>query len=63
MPAKEVDFSRSIAHVRIHVERVIGRMRKFDYLQSKIGIRQVDLLDDAMVIISAVVNLNQSMVS
>ena len=25
MPAKDVDMSRQIAHVRIHVERVIGQ--------------------------------------
>ena len=63
MPADDVDYSRSLAHVRIHVERVIGRLRKFSYLQSRISISQVDLLDDAMVIISAIINLNNSVVT
>ncbi|XP_047135308.2 uncharacterized protein LOC101238062 [Hydra vulgaris] len=57
-----VDESRQIAHVRIHVERVIGRLRKFRILQNIISLTQVDLLDDVMVIITSLVNINSSVV-
>lgn len=63
MAARDIEYSRQIAHVRIHVERVIGRLRKFTILQSIIPVSQVDLLDDVMVIIAALVNVNNSVVS
>ena len=63
MPAKDVDQSRKIAHVRIHVERVIGRLKTFKILNSTIPISQVDLLNDVMIVVSALVNLNKSVVS
>ena len=44
MQAKDVDESRKIAHVRIHVERVIGPLKKFKILNSTIPITQADLL-------------------
>ena len=62
MAARDVDLSRQIAHVRIHVERVIGRMRKFHILQSIIPVTQVDMLDEIMVIIASIVNINHSVV-
>ena len=63
MPAKDVDESRKIAHVRIHVERVIERLKTFKMLNSTIPISQVDLLNDVMIVVSALVNLNKSVVS
>ncbi len=63
MSGKEVDTSKKIANVRIHVERVIGRVRKFRILQSTIPITQVKLLYKIMTIISALVNINNSVVS
>ena len=63
MSGKEVDNSRRISNVRIHVERVIGRMRKFRILQSTIPILQVHLLDNVMSVIAALVNINSSVVS
>ena len=62
MPHQDIDHSRQIANLRIHVERVIGRMRKFSILQSVIPLKQVDLLDYVMVIITAMVNISPSVV-
>ena len=63
MPAKDVDESRRVAQVRIYVERVIGRLKTFKILNSTIPISQVDLLNDVMIVVSALVNLNKSVVS
>ena len=59
----EVDTSRQLSNARIHVERVIGRLKKFRCLQTTVPIQQVDLLDNVMIIISGCVNLNQKIVS
>ena len=63
MSGKEVDTSRRISDIRIHVERVISRLRKFRILQSNIPMTQVKLLNDVMIIIAGLVNLNNSVVS
>ena len=63
MSGKEVDTSRRISNIRIHVERVISRLRKFRILQSNIPMTQVKLLNDVMIIIAGLVNLNNSVVS
>ena len=57
MSGKEVDASRKTSNVRIHVERVIGQLRKFTILQSNIPMTQVKLLNDIMIIIAGLVNL------
>ncbi|XP_065640083.1 uncharacterized protein LOC136072707 [Hydra vulgaris] len=59
----EVDTSRQISNVRIHVERVIGQIKKFRIIHMTVPITQVDLLDDIMFIICALVNLNMSVVT
>ena len=63
MSGKEVDNSRKISNVRIHVERVTGRIRKFRILQSTIPILQVHILDNVMSVIAALININNSVVS
>ena len=57
---KDVDESRQLAHVRIHVERIIGRVKGVRLLQATIPILQVDSLDDMLVVICGAVNLNES---
>lgn len=63
LPAKDVKESRCISNVRIHVERVIGQLKKFRIIQSTLKISQIDLIDDVMIIIAAAVNMNRSVVS
>ena len=63
LPAKDVDESRKLSNVRIHIERVIGQLKKFRLLQNTVPISQVDLLDNAMIVICALVNLRKSVVS
>ena len=62
LSGREVDRSRKIANVRIHIERIIGRLRKFNIINTSIPISQVTLLDDVMVVVCALVNLNQSVI-
>ena len=62
LPAREVDESRNLANVQIHIERVIGRLNKFKISSSITPISQVDLLD-VMIVISGLVNWNESFVS
>ena len=61
--AKDIDISRQIAHVRIHVERIIGCLKKFKILNTTIPITQVDLIDNIMVSIAGIINLNASVVN
>ena len=58
----EVDTSRQLSSVQIHVERVLGRIKKFRLLQTTLPLTQVDLLDDIMVIVCGLVNINNSVV-
>ena len=60
MSAKDVDMSRQIVHVRIHVEPAIGQLKKFRILNSVIPNSQVNLTDDIMVIISGILDLSPS---
>ena len=63
LTARDVYISRYIAQVRIHVERVIRRFKKFKILSSVIPLSQVDLLNEIMVTICGITNLNPSVVN
>lgn len=63
LAAKDVDESRKLSNVRIHVERVIGQLKKFRLLQNTVPISQIDLLDNTMIVICALVNLRKNVVS
>ena len=58
LSGKEVDTSRQISNVRIHLERVIGQLKKFCMLQNIVPLTQIDLLDDIMIIVCAIIILN-----
>ena len=63
LSGKEVDSSMQLSNVRIHVGMVIGRVAKFCMLQNTVSLTQLDSLDSIMVIVSAIFNLNKSIVS
>ena len=58
----EVDTSKQLSSVRIHMKRVIGRIKKFRLLQTTLPLTQVDLLDHIMVTVCGLVNINNSVV-
>ncbi|KAK1883948.1 52 kDa repressor of the inhibitor of the protein kinase [Dissostichus eleginoides] len=62
LSAQEVDTSRQLSRVRIHVERVIGRWKNFKILQTVIPLSQVDILDDVVIVCGALTNLCKSVV-
>ena len=63
LSGKEVDTLRQLSNVRIHVERVIGQIKKIRMLQNIVPLTQMDLLDEIMVIVCAIINLNKSIVA
>ena len=66
---KEVDNTRNIARVRIHVERVIGLLRnKYTLLQKILPIKMIMPIDgycqfdDILIVCSALCNLSASVI-
>lgn len=62
LPAPEVETSRALSRVRIHVERVIRRWKSFKILQTVIPISQIGLLDNMVIVCAALTNLSKSVV-
>ncbi|KAJ8938666.1 hypothetical protein NQ314_011405 [Rhamnusium bicolor] len=65
MTKKDVLFTKRIASVRIHIERVIKRIRDFQLLSphAVIGTEMVQKLNTAMKIACAIINLQQPIIN
>ena len=58
----EVYQGKRIARARIHVERVIGRLKEFRLLQNTLSLTMVDLCDHIWIIAGAIVNMQPPLV-
>ena len=54
--------TKTIANSRIHVERVIGRMKEFQILQGPVPLSMIDLMDSITIICAGLTNLQPVMV-
>lgn len=57
MRASDVTETKMVANLRIHVERAINRIKWFSILKGILPITQVQLLDDIVVVCSALCNI------
>ena len=57
-----MDTSRQLSSLQIHVERAIGRFKKFRLLQTIVPLTQIDLLQEIMPIVCGLVNMNNGAV-
>lgn len=58
----EVTETRRIAHVRIHVERAIRKLKVFKILSNIVPVSSVKKLDDILIVCSALVNLGPELI-
>ncbi|XP_072014153.1 LOW QUALITY PROTEIN: uncharacterized protein [Amphiura filiformis] len=58
----EDNKTKTVANARIHVERAIGRLKEFSILQGPIPLTMVDLMESALVVCSAIANLQPVLV-
>ena len=54
--------TKTVANARIHVERAIGRLKEFSILQGPIPLTMIDLMESALVVCSAIANLQPILV-
>lgn len=59
---EEVTETRRIAHVRIHVERAIRRLKVFKILSNIVPVTSVKKLDDILIVCSALANLGTELI-
>ena len=58
----KVEQTSSVARARIHIERVIGRIKDFRILNFRVPLTMVDLLDEIFLKASALVSLTPPLV-
>ncbi|XP_069108752.1 uncharacterized protein [Argopecten irradians] len=63
LSAREIAVTRKIAHVRIHVERAIGRLKNFKILSTNMSMCMVPHADSIVTICSGIVNFQSKLVS
>ena len=59
---QQVETSRSIARVRIHVERAIGRLKNFKILSTQMSLSMVPHCNSVLTICAAICNLQSKLV-
>ena len=62
LSGEDVTSTRRIARVIIHVERAIRRLKLFKVLSSTVPVSFLKLLDDILIVCSALVNLKSDLI-
>ncbi|XP_044073668.1 uncharacterized protein si:dkey-56d12.4 [Siniperca chuatsi] len=62
LPEEQVTYTRQIAHIRIHVERAIRRLKDYKILSQVVSISMVPKIDKILRICAALVNLREDLI-
>ena len=49
--------TKEVANARIHIERVIGRMKDFNIMRTELPLHMLDLFDHIAIVVACLVNL------
>ena len=63
MPANDVILTKNIAHLRIHVERAIGRVKEFHILQNVLPAAMWDTINQVIYVCCMLTNFSPPLVS